>query len=207
MEMPPEELAAVMMELQGQGCHNINLVTPSHQVPMILEALAEAVEQGLRVPLVYNCGGYESLATLRLLSGVVDIYMPDFKYGDAAPAAECSDAPDYPKVVKAALMEMHCQVGDLVFDAYGIAQRGLLVRHLVLPSGLSGTPEVVRFLAEEISLETYLNIMDQYRPCAYAYLHPPLDRRIKRREYQEALEAARAAGLLRIDGLWRPELR
>jgi putative pyruvate formate lyase activating enzyme len=205
MEMSSDALAAVMMELQGQGCHNINLVTPTHQVPMILDALVEAVERGLRVPLVYNCGGYESVETLRLLDGVIDIYMPDFKYADTAPAAEYSDAPDYPEVAKAALREMHRQVGDLTFNGYGIARRGLLVRHLVLPAGLAGTPEVVRFLAEEISRDTYLNIMDQYRPCADALDRPPLDRCITRREYQEALDAAQAAGLERIDGLWRPE--
>jgi putative pyruvate formate lyase activating enzyme len=202
--MSSQQLAKVMMELQGQGCHNINLVTPTHQIPMIIEALAEAMAYGFRIPLVYNCGGYESVETLSLLKDVVDIYMPDFKYSDDAAAEEYSDAPDYPAVAKDAIREMHHQVGDLSFDDSGIARRGLLVRHLVLPSDLAGTLEVVRFLAEEISRDTYVNIMEQYRPCAGAFDKPPLDRRITRAEYWEAREAARSAGLIRIDGSWRP---
>lgn len=196
-----EKLASIMIGLQQEGCHNINLVTPTHQVPMILHALAIAVEKGLEVPLVYNCGGYEAPHTLRLLDGIVDIYMPDFKYSDPANALKYSNAEDYPEVAKMALKEMHRQVGDLVMDRTGIAQRGLLVRHLVMPDGIAGTEEVVRFIANEISVNTYINIMDQYYPCYEAHRHPPLDRRITAKEFSTALQAAINAGLKRIDGI------
>ncbi|MEN8264134.1 MAG: radical SAM protein [Nitrospirota bacterium] len=194
-----EAFADIMLTLQNYGCHNINFVTPTHQVPMILRSLETAIEKGLTVPLVYNCGGYESIETLQLLDGVIDIYMPDFKYAESGPAAEYSSAEDYPQVVKAAIKEMHRQVGDLVTDHDGIAKRGLIVRHLVLPEGLAGTKAVVKFLAEEISPDTYTNIMDQYYPCYKAQEHPPLNRRLKSSEYREALKAARDAGLKRLD--------
>ncbi len=200
MEVSSERLASIMLELQGLGCHNINLVTPTHQVPMILDALPHAIERGLSVPIVYNTGGYDSVETLRLLEGIVDIYMPDFKYVDPEVARRYSLAEDYPDVAKAAIKEMHRQVGDLVIRD-GIALRGLLVRHLVLPEGLAGTEEVVRFIAEEISPNTYLNIMAQYHPCYKAFDYPPLDRRISSREYKEALNAAIKAGIKRIDGV------
>jgi len=203
----PEEIAAMMLALQAQGCHNINLVSPSHVVPAILTALLHAVEAGLRIPLVYNTGGYDALETLRLLDGVVDIYMPDMKYADAQVAHRLSQVEDYPEVNRAAVKEMHRQVGDLVLDQRGIAQRGLLVRHLVLPGGLAGTAEIARFLAQEVSTETYINLMDQYRPCYRAHQFPPLDRPITAQEYAEALQAARQAGLHRFDQrrpvLWR----
>jgi len=192
-------LAEMMLDLQRLGCHNINFVTPTHQVAQILRALPIAVEGGLNVPLVYNCGGYESLETLRLLDGVFDIYMPDFKYADAAMAREYSKVDNYPEVAKAAFREMHRQVGDLVTDRRGVARRGLLVRHLVLPNNLAGTAEVVRFLAE-LSEDTYVNIMAQYRPCYRAHEYPPLARRPTRTELEEALQLARAAGLHRLDG-------
>ncbi len=201
MEVSTERLSSIMLELQQRGCHNINLVTPTHQVPMILEALGAAIDGGLRLPLVYNSGGYESIETLRILEGVIDIYMPDFKYWDPEKAAMFSDAPDYPGVARAAIKEMHRQVGDLVVDDEGIALRGLLVRHLVMPGGIAGTEEVVEFIAREISVDTYINIMDQYHPCYKAFDHPPLDRRITPREYRDALEAALRAGLRRIDGV------
>jgi len=188
-----------MLALQGQGCHNINLVTPTHQVPMILRSLEIARDRGLKVPIVYNCGGYEAVETLKILDGVIDIYMPDFKYAASAPAEKYSKAPDYPSVAKAAIREMHRQVGDLVMDRNGIALRGLLVRHLVLPEGLAGTEEVAEFIAREISPDTYTNIMAQYYPCYKAYEHPPLDRRITDREYRQAVRAAREAGLKRLD--------
>lgn len=194
-----KELARMMLALQARGCHNINFVTPSHQVPYILKALVLAVEGGLKVPLVYNCGGYESVETLRLLEGVVDIYMPDFKYWDEGVALKLSKIPRYPEVARRALKEMHRQVGDLVLDENGIARRGLLVRHLVLPGGLSGTREVLRWIAEEISPHTYVNVMDQYYPCGEAWQHPPLNRRLTKEEYEEALRAAREAGLTRLD--------
>ena len=195
----PQELARMMLDLQRQGCHNINFVTPTHEVPHILQALLLAVDGGLRLPLVYNCGGYESLETLRLLDGVMDIYMPDFKYGDAGMAKRYSGVEDYPDVARAALREMHRQVGDLALDERGIATRGVLVRHLVLPNGLAGTAEAVSFLAE-LSRDTYVNVMAQYRPCYRAHEYPPLARRPTRVELEEAIRLARAAGLRRLDG-------
>ena len=192
------ELAGMMLDLQGMGCHNINFVTPTHQVPQILQALPIAVDGGLRVPLVYNCGGYESLETLRLLDGAFDIYMPDFKYADAGVAKRYSKVESYPEVAKAAFREMHRQVGDLTMDGRGIARRGLLVRHLVLPNDLAGTGEIVRFLAG-LSKDTYVNIMDQYRPCYRAHEYPPLARRPTREEFEEAFRMARDAGLHRFD--------
>lgn len=200
-EISFERLAGIMLALQEEGCHNINLVTPTHQMPMILRSLAIAVEKGLDIPIVYNCGGYESIEALRILDGVIDIYMPDFKYSDPEMALRHSKARDYPLAAKAAIREMHAQVGDLVMDERGVAVRGLLVRHLVLPGGIAGTEEVVRFLAEEISPDTYINIMGQYYPCYKASEYPPLDRRIDRKEYERAVKAAIRAGLRRIDGV------
>lgn len=200
-EMSFERLAEIMIGLQSRGCHNINLVTPTHQMPMILRALLIAAEQGLRLPIVYNCGGYESLEAVRILDGIVDIYMPDFKFADPEMALAFSKAKDYPAAVKAAIREMHRQVGDLVMNEKGIALRGLLVRHLVLPGGTAGTGDVVRFIAGEISKNTYVNIMDQYRPCFHAYQHPPLDRGLTAEEYREAVEIALNAGLRRLDGI------
>lgn len=193
------ELAQMMLSLQRAGCHNINFVSPTHQTPQILRALLPAIEDGLTLPLVYNCGGYESLETLRLLDGIVDIYMPDFKYADAEVAKRYSGVEDYPAVARAAIREMHRQVGDLVLDRRGVARRGLLVRHLVLPDGLAGTGEVGAFLAD-LSPQTYLNVMAQYRPCHRARDFPPLARRPTREEIAGAFGLARAAGLTRLDG-------
>jgi putative pyruvate formate lyase activating enzyme len=200
-EISFEKLAEIMLEIQDMGCHNINLVTPTHQMPMILHSVAIASEMGMNIPIVYNCGGYESLEAVTILDGVVDIYMPDFKYSDPQMALKYSKAKDYPERAKAAIKEMHRQVGDLIIDERGIALRGLLVRHLVLPEGIAGTKEVVRFIAEEISRNTYINIMDQYYPCYKAFEHPPLDRRITTKEYSEAVKIALDAGLKRIDGV------
>lgn len=200
-EISFERLASIMLELQNMGCHNINLVTPTHQMPMILHSIAIASEMGLNIPIVYNCGGYESLEAIKILDGVVDIYMPDFKYSDPQMALKYSNAKDYPEKAKAAIKEMHRQVGDLIIDEMGIALRGLLIRHLVLPEGIAGTKEIVRFIAEEISENTYINIMDQYYPCYKAFEHPPLDRRITTWEYSEAVKMALKAGLKRIDGV------
>ncbi len=194
-----EALADIMLALQNYGCHNINFVTPTHQVPMILKSLEIAIAKGLKVPLVYNCGGYESIETLRILDGIIDIYMPDFKYADPQAALKYSNAEDYPSVAKAAIKEMHRQVDCLLIDERGIALRGLLVRHLVLPEGMAGTEEVARFLAQEISPDTYTNIMAQYYPCYKAVDHPPLDRRVTNEEYRKAVRAAQAAGLKRLD--------
>jgi putative pyruvate formate lyase activating enzyme len=194
-----EALAEMMLSLQQSGCHNINLVSPSHVVPQILEATWIAAQRGLWVPLVYNTGGYDSLDTLALLDGVVDIYMPDMKYADAAVGEDYSLVKDYPRFNQVAVREMHRQVGDLQVDERGIATRGLLVRHLVLPEGLAGTREIVRFLAD-LSPNTYLNVMAQYRPCYRAHDLPPLNRRITQAEYRDAVQAALDAGLERLDG-------
>jgi putative pyruvate formate lyase activating enzyme len=195
----PEQLAAIMLELQSSGCHNINLVSSTHVVPQILAAVLIAARAGLHLPLVYNCGGYDSLAMLKLLDGVVDIYMPDMKYADAEIAQRYSGIPNYPQANQAAVREMHRQVGDLQLDDRGVATRGLLVRHLVLPNGLAGTAEIVRFLATEISPHTYLNVMDQYRPAYRAAQYPELNRPITRAEYQTAVRLALDAGLHRLD--------
>lgn len=195
-EVSEEELARMMLELQLIGCHNINLVTPTHQAHAIVEALKVAREWGLRLPVVWNCGGYESVEVLRALEGVVDIYMPDFKYGDSATAERYSAAPRYFEVACDALREMHRQVGDLVVED-GVAVRGLIVRHLVLPHGLAGTERVLRFIAEKISPDTYVNIMSQYYPTWRAHRYPELSRRITAGEYREALELARKLGLRR----------
>ncbi len=195
-----EYFARIMVELQQRGCHNINFVSPSHFVPQILAALPKAIEAGLSVPLVYNTGGYDALETLKLLEGVFDIYMPDFKYTRSDIAEQYSQAPDYPEVAMTALKEMHRQVGDLEIDENGIALRGLLVRHLVLPEGLAGTRKAMHFLATEISKETYVNIMDQYYPCGDLIPRDsPLARRITRREFVEAIQIAHEEGLTRID--------
>jgi putative pyruvate formate lyase activating enzyme len=197
-EVEPEELAQMMLSLQSQGCHNINFVSPSHVVPQILAGLLIAAQAGLHLPLVYNSGGYDSLKTLALLDGVVDIYMPDMKYADPKVARRYSKISDYPAVNQAAVKEMHRQVGDLTEDRQGVARRGLLVRHLVLPDGLAGTPGVVSFLRDEISPNTYINVMQQYRPCYRAHELPSLDRRISNQEYAEAVRLAQEAGL-RLD--------
>jgi len=194
-----EELAGMMLSLQAKGCHNINLVSPTHVVPHILDALELAVSMGLHLPLVYNSGGYDSVETLELLDGIIDIYMPDMKYSDEETAEQLSGIKDYPKINKAAVKEMHRQVGDLEMDEQGVAHRGLLVRHLVLPNRSAGTQEVVRFLAREISTNTYLNIMAQYHPCYEAFDIPQLARAVNRQEFLEAIDLAHQQGLNRLD--------
>jgi putative pyruvate formate lyase activating enzyme len=200
-EMSFTKLADIMLSLQKQGCHNINLVTPTHQMPMILRAIMIASEMGLKLPIVYNCGGYESLNAIKMLEGIVDIYMPDFKYIDPAMSKIYSKAEDYPEAAMAAIKEMHRQVGDLIIDQRGIATRGLLVRHLVLPEEIAGTEGIVRFIAEKISKNTYINIMNQYHPCYKAFDYPSLNRRITHQEYADAVQMAIDAGLKRIDGI------
>ncbi len=193
------ELADMMLSLQHRGCHNINLVSPSHVVAQIIAAVALAAGAGLRLPIVYNTGGFDSLEALALLDGIVDIYMPDMKYGDSATARRLSKVRDYVRVNQAAVKEMHRQVGDLTLDEHGVARRGLLVRHLVLPGDAAGTERVLEFLAREVSQETYLNLMAQYFPCYRASDHPPLDRRITLGEYERALRLAARYGLHRLD--------
>ncbi|MBU2547793.1 MAG: radical SAM protein [Proteobacteria bacterium] len=198
-EVRPEVLAALMMELARAGCHNINFVTPTHVVPQILEALPLAVQAGLRLPLVYNSGGYDSVETLKLLDGVFDIYMPDFKFWDEEAGRRYCQVPDYPERARAAVLEMHRQVGDLTMDAEGVAVRGLLVRHLVMPDGRAGTRDVARFLARDVSPETYVNVMGQYRPCGRAREFPELARPLTSAELREAEAVAREEGLRRLD--------
>lgn len=198
-EVEPGAIADMMLELQRLGCHNVNFVTPSHVVAQIIAAVSDAAQRGLALPLVYNTSGYDSLEALALLNGIVDIYMPDMKYADSRLAHQYSKVRNYVAVNRAAVTEMHRQVGDLVLDARGIAQRGLLVRHLVLPNRIAGTRDVLRFLAEEISRDTYLNLMDQYQPYFHAREHPALARPLTPEEYREALAAADEAGLERLD--------
>lgn len=191
-----KRLAEMMLELQARGCHNINWVTPTHFVPQILQALALAIPQGFRLPLVYNSSGYDAVETLRLLDGVVDIYLPDAKYADNRIALELSGYPDYVEVNRQALKQIHRQVGsELVLDEYGIALRGMIIRHLVLPGGLSGTDQVLRWIADELSPLVYVSLMSQYFPAHKAFEHPILRRKISEEEYIAALEAFGAAGL------------
>lgn len=204
-EIPPEKVAEMMLRLQRSGCHNINIVTPTHVVPQMIRSIGIAAGHGLSLPVVYNCGGYEAVETLRLLDGIVDIYMPDAKYAGNGIAARLSRAPDYVENMQAAVREMHRQVGDLVISD-GIAIRGLLVRHLVLPENLAGSDTILPWLAEEISRDTYINIMDQYHwpaglPFPEPFAHDPalaqLRRPVTAREFARAVGWARAAGLHR----------
>ncbi|MBW2527753.1 MAG: radical SAM protein [Deltaproteobacteria bacterium] len=192
-------LGRMMLELQGLGCHNINFVTPSHQVAAILAGLCEAIEGGLTVPLVYNTSGYDSVETLQLLDGVVDIYMPDLKTLDPECARRYLRAEDYPGVVRAALKEMFRQVGDLETDEEGIAVRGILLRHLVMPGGLASTEQALTFVRDELSPNTYVNIMAQWRPAGETAAHPAIDRPLQRGEYAEALAIAERVGVHRLD--------
>jgi putative pyruvate formate lyase activating enzyme len=192
------QLAGMMLILQNNGCHNINFVTPTHVVPQILSALDMAIDGGLRIPLVYNSSGYDKVETLKLLEGVIDIYMPDFKFWDPAIAEMTCNAPDYPDVAANAIIEMHRQVGDLQLDENGIATRGVLLRHLVMPSGIAGTGRVMSFIANHVSKNTYVNIMDQYRPCGKARLVKELARPVSRAEFNKAVEEAKDAGVTRF---------
>jgi len=198
-EIENDKLAEIMVRLQSYGCHNINLVTPTPQVPQILTGLKIAIKKGLKMlPIVYNSSGYDSVETLKLLDGIVDIYMPDFKYSDERTAQKYSFAPRYPEVAKKAIKEMHRQVGDLTIDKSGIAKRGLLIRHLVLPRDIAGTKKIMNFLSKEISRNTFVNIMDQYRPVFKASRFPSLNRRATSQEYLRARESAEEADLKRI---------
>ncbi len=198
-EVEPRQLAAIMLELQESGCHNINFVSPSHVVASILAGVLVAAQAGLRLPLVYNTGGYNSLAALHLLDGVIDIYMPDMKYASPQIGLRYSRIREYPAVNQSAVREMHRQVGDLQIDEHGLATRGLLVRHLVLPNNLAGTEAILNFLAREISANTYLNLMDQYHPAYKAHQFPKLNRQVSNIEYQQAVQIAEKAGLQRLD--------
>lgn len=203
----PEELARIMISLQEEGCHNINFVTPEHVVPEIMEAIPIAIEMGLHLPLVYNTSSYDSLHSLEIMDGIVDIYMPDFKFWDKELSFFYMAARDYPEVARAAIKEMHRQVGPLKFDENGLALRGVLLRHLVMPNAVAGTREICRFIAREVSRDTYINIMDQYYPAGRVLRLPQkydkIARRITRSEYEEALQIAREEGLYRFDVRWR----
>ena len=196
-EVTTNEFADYMIYLQRLGCHNINFVTPTHFASQIISTLPKAIEMGLELPLVWNCGGYESVEVIKLLDGIVDIYMPDFKYSSSPSAKKYSKAPDYPDIVKEALREMHRQVGVLKMDNRGIAYRGLLIRHLIMPDGIAGTRDAMEFISKELSPDSYVNIMDQYRPCYKAFDHPEIARRITTEEYEDAVRFAREAGLHR----------
>lgn len=192
-----EHLSEFMITLQNRGCHNINLVSPTHFVPQIVSALVIAVNKGLEIPIVYNCGGYESVETLKLLEDIVDIYMPDIKYSNNETAARLSGIKNYWDVVQSAVKEMHRQVGDLHINRRGIAKHGLLIRHLVLPNDLAGSKKVVDFIADEISNDTYINIMDQYYPAYKANQFDKLNRRITKKEYEHVINYAKHRGLTR----------
>jgi putative pyruvate formate lyase activating enzyme len=205
MELRPAELAQLMLGLQAQRCHNVNFVTPEHVVPQVLEAVLLAAEAGLRLPLVYNTSAYDSLESLELLDGVVDVYMPDFKVWSPAVARRWLKAEDYPAVARQTIREMHRQVGPLRFDQHGLAVRGLLVRHLIMPGAADDAAEICRFLAEEVSPDTYVNLMDQYYPAGSVEegRHPELTRRPAAAELDDARARARTAGLWRVDRRWR----
>jgi putative pyruvate formate lyase activating enzyme len=197
-----DRLGELMVDVQRRGCHNINVVTPTHTVPNIVAALRHAIGRGLRAPVVYNCGGYESLEVIQLLDGIVDIYLPDYKYTDGAMAAKYSQgAADYPEAAAAAIREMHRQVGEVVVDENGVALRGLMIRHLVLPQNIAGTDRFVKWVARELTPGTYVNIMAQYRPEHRAREFPELSRRLTPEEYRHAVRWAQEAGLTRLDGI------
>jgi len=198
MRVSADVLASMMLDLQSQGCHNINLVSPTHILPHFLDALLVAVEEGLCLPIVYNTGGYDKVSSLELLEGIVDIYLPDMKYADEDIAQRYSGVKNYPSVNRAAVREMHRQVGDLEVDEHGIARHGLMVGHLVLPNELAGTRAFAEFIVDKISVNTFINLMDQYRPDYNACNFPQLNRRVTRQEYMLAVETVKEAGLHRL---------
>jgi len=199
--MPPKVLASLMLSLQRRGCHNINLVTPEHVVPQLLEALLIAMEQGLRLPLVYNTSAYDSLESLELLEGVVDLYMPDLKLFSPGLCKRYLKAEDYPEVAKSALLEMQRQVGFIDIDATGLARRGVLIRHLVMPGLPEETRSILAWIVQELGPETYVNIMGQYHPGGRVGREywPELNRPLEPSEYRTALQVADELGLRRLD--------
>lgn len=194
-EVELEELADFMLQLQNLNCHNINLVTPTHVMPQILKALSLAISRGLKLPIVYNTGGYELEDILRLLEGIVDIYLPDMRYADNEMAVKYSNAPDYPKYNQEALKEIHRQVGVAQIDKAGIIKRGLVIRHLVLPNNVSGTDKIMQFISSELSKETFVSLMSQYFPCFKSNEFPEISRRITYEEYEKAKQAMQRYGL------------
>jgi putative pyruvate formate lyase activating enzyme len=205
-EVTAAELAGIMLDLQEIGCHNINFVTPEHVVPQILEALGIAVERGLRLPLVYNTSAYDSLESIQWMDGLIDIYMPDFKLWDPEHCRKYLVASNYAEAARAVIAPMHAQVGELKVDENGLALRGVLLRHLVMPGLLGDTGEIMRWIASTLSRDTYVNVMDQYYPAHKAETEPrfsEINRRTSDGEFCRALESARAAGLWRLDTRWR----
>jgi putative pyruvate formate lyase activating enzyme len=202
----PDRLAGMMLELQAIGCHNINWVTPEHVVPQILEALPLAIDEGLTLPLVYNTSGYDSPDSLALMDGIVDVYMPDFKLWSSELARRYFAKRDYPEVARHSLRDMHRQVGDLVLDEHGMARRGLIVRHLVMPGLLAETEAILRFIADELGPDTYVNVMAQYYPAGRTGEFPEIDRHLYRAEFTRALELAEELGLRRLDARSRAAL-
>jgi putative pyruvate formate lyase activating enzyme len=209
-EYPPERIAELMLGLQSHGCHNINFVTPEHVVPQIIEAIAQAIRRGLHLPIVYNTSAYDALASLELLDGIVDIYMPDFKFWEPQTAKRLAKAKDYPERAREAILEMHRQVGPLKFGPDGLARRGVLVRHLVMPGQLTESKAIFAWLADEVSADTYVNIMGQYRPDYEvgqlardgSPKYADINRRPTPEEVEQAYEAACRAGLWRFDQRW-----
>jgi putative pyruvate formate lyase activating enzyme len=205
-EVSPKDLAKIMIRLQDMGCHNINFVTPEHVVPQILEAIYYAIEMGLKIPIVYNTSAYDSEESIELMDGIVDIYMPDFKIWDPEISWKYLGVRDYPDVARKIIKKMWEQVGDLKFDENGLALRGLLVRHLVMPGNIAGTDKIMQFIAKEVSFHTYVNIMDQYYPAGLVAMkpknYPELYRRITSEEYDYAIRCAMEAGLYRFDTRW-----
>ncbi len=197
-EVTDTQLANMMIWLQNYGCHNINLVTPSHIVPQILSALKISIENGLSIPLVYNTSSYDSVFTIKLLDGIIDIYMPDFKFMDPIQSELNMNASDYPEIAKRAILEMYRQVGDLVVDSKGIAQRGLIVRHLLMPGNTNGAKEIFEFISNSVSRNTFTNILKQYQPLGTASQIPQINKRITDIEFNQSLELARLSGLHRI---------
>ena len=194
-EVDFDELADFMLQLQGMGCHNINLVTPTHVLPQILKALNIAIAKGLKIPIVYNTGGYELSRIIKLLDGIVDIYLPDMRYADSEMAIKYSSAPDYPKYNQEALGEMHRQVGVANIDNTGIIKRGMIIRHLVLPNHIAGTDKIMEFIADKLDKDTYISLMSQYFPCYKAGQFKEIFRRITYEEYEEAKQTMQKHGL------------
>jgi len=198
-EISPKELAKLMISLQEEGCHNINFVTPEHVVPQILEAIPYAIKMGLKIPIVYNTSAYDSEESLKIMEGIVDIYMPDFKFWGRESSRKFLLAPDYPETAKKSIKEMHRQVGDLMLDERGIAKRGILLRHLVMPNFVNESKKILKWVKDEISENTFINIMPQYRPEFKARRYPEISRRPTLKEFIEVLDYAEKIGLKRID--------
>jgi putative pyruvate formate lyase activating enzyme len=195
-----DDLAGMMLSLQRRGCHNINFVTPTHVVPHLVKALRLAIQKGFTLPLVYNNGGYDNVEVIRMLDGIVDIYLPDFKYQDEAPAVKYSSgASNYPEVAAAVIKEMHRQVGELQLDSKGVAHRGLIIRHLVMPGNIAGTDRFVEWVAKELTATSYVNLMAQYRPEHKAFDYPEISRPITAQEWNQARSWAKTAGLIHVD--------